>query len=285
MNLMQTAAWALAATLTLTPAIGETREPDNLAAIQREARIVADVMRSALRNELKNTRITTVNAEYLPRQGVLVSVKMSAPWLEIDKSESTIQINGNNIDLEQIPAMVENILADLQIDVTPYEPEALDDLRALRAEQRQLRLEQRRIRSDLRRDRRELVRAEGDAERRRVEEQIAERERDLAAVDAEYEALARDIETQYDDLRDYRVGTSEPPEPPTPPGWDTVIAQSACDYGATLKSLSSDNYLTVALRRGDTNEYFAFKMDDVKACNSGDMRTERLLELAYQYQG
>ena len=41
----------------LTPAASLAREPDNLAEIQREARIVADVMRSAMRSELKDVRV------------------------------------------------------------------------------------------------------------------------------------------------------------------------------------------------------------------------------------
>ncbi len=271
----------------LTPAASLAREPENLEAIQREARIVADVMRSAMRGELKDVRVTSVSAEYLPRQGVLVSVKMNAPWLQIDNNDATIQINGNNIDLEQIPSMVENILADLQIDVTPYEPEALTELRALRAEQRALRLEQRQIRSELRRQRRELVRIDDRAERQDAEDRIAELERELTAVDEQYDMLSADIDQQYDDIKDYRESTSPPP-PPAPPGdspWDQLVARNACDYGATLKTLSSENYLTIAMRQGDTNEYYAFKMDHVYDCSRGDMSSERLLELAYQYKG
>ena len=271
----------------LTPAASLAREPDNLAEIQREARIVADVMRSAMRSELKDVRVTSVNAEYLPRQGVLVSVKMNAPWLQIDNDDATIQINGNNINLEQIPSMVENILADLQIDVTPYEPEALTELRALRAEQRALRLEQRQIRSELRQQRRELVRIDGNAERSAAEARIEDLEKDLVGVDAQYEALSADIDRQYDDIKDYRLSTA-PPAPPATPGdspWHNLVARSACDYGATLKTLSSENYLTIAMRHGDTNEYYAFKMDDVYSCSRGDMSSDRLLELAYQYKG
>ena len=271
----------------LMPAASLAREPDNLAEIQREARIVADVMRSAMRGELKDVRVTSVNAEYLPRQGVLVSVKMNAPWLQIDNNDATIQINGNNIDLEQIPSMVENILADLQIDVTPYEPEALTELRALRAEQRALRLEQRQIRSELRRLRRELVRIDDRSARSDMEDRIEVLERELAGVDKQYEMLSADIDQQYDDIKDYRQSTSPPPPPATPGDspWDELVARAACDYGATLKTLSSENYLTIAMRQSDSSDYFAFKMDHVYSCSRGDMSSDRLLELAYQYRG
>lgn len=273
----------LVGALTL-PGHALAREITDLDAIQREARIVADVMKAALRSELTDgVRVTSVHAEYLARQGVLVSVRLNAPWLTINDNDSSIAIAGE-INLDEIPSMVENILADLQIEVSPYEPEALEALRALRSEQRELRLEQRGIRAKLREKRRALVRAEDDGDREDVQEDIADLERELLAVDAQYDALAKDIDIQYQELRDYRSGAREPaPQPKA--DFDALIARSACDYGATLKSLGADNFLTIALRRDGHNEYYAFKMDHVFSCSRGDMRTERLLDLAYRYAG
>jgi len=78
---------ALAGLLTLPSA--SARDIDNLDDLLREARIVADVMKSALRTELRDgVRVTSVSAEYLARQGVLVSVKLNAPWLVINDGES-----------------------------------------------------------------------------------------------------------------------------------------------------------------------------------------------------
>ena len=280
----------LLACLTLAlPTIATAREIDNLAEITREARIVADVMKSALRNELSNgIRVTSVSAEYLAKQGVLISVRLNAPWLTINNGDAAIAINGQ-INLEEIPSMVENILSDLQIDLSPYEPESLETLRELRAEQRDLRLEQRDIRAQLRTLRRELVRADESSERQKVQRQIENLERELVAVDTQYDALAKDIDIQYKSLRDYRdrVDTPESPNPPATQSIDidALVARTVCDYGATLKSLGSEDYLTVALRRENSTRYFAFKMDYVDSCGRGDMRAERLQERAYTYDG
>ena len=284
---MKTAHWIVGC-LTLCLATAATgREIENLAEINREAKIVADVMKSALRSELsKDIRVTSVTAEYLAKQGVLISVRLNAPWLTITDGDSNIQINGQ-INLDEIPSMVENILSDLKIDLSPYEPESLETLRELRAEQSDLRLEQRDIRSQLRTLRRELVRADNSEEQMTVQQQIENLERELAAVDSQYDALAQDINEQYQSLRDYRQRVDTPEVPRTPPtktmDIDELIAKSACDYGATLKSLGSEDYLTVALRRDNSTRYFAFKMDYVDSCGSGDMRFERLLERAYIY--
>ena len=261
------------------------RELDNLEALQRETRIAADVMRAVLRDQLpKGIRATTVNAEYLAHQGVLLSIKLNTPWLVINDNETKFAFNGQ-IDLQDIPAMVENILAELQIDVAAYEPEVIDTIRELRDEQRELRMEQRELRSLLRNTRRELVRADSDKERRDLEKDIAEIERELQAAYAQYETLNRDIDAQYNVLKDYRGAV--PPSQDTPPVPPTqlsdIIATTVCDYGATLRSLDDHHYLTVALRREHNAEFYVFEMAAVFDCSHGDIDAERLLELALRY--
>ena len=274
---------ALLSGVLLASAGALAKTPKNIDAIQREARIVADVMKSALRSELRDDlRVTGVTAEYLVRQGVLISVKMNTPWLAFTEGQPSIEINQQ---VYQIPTMVENILSDLQIDISPYEPEALEGLRALRSEQRELRLEQREIRGKLRENRRELVRANNDEKRQDVELEIVDLERELEAVDAQYDALAQDIDTQYQELRDYRGGPSTPHKSAIPADFNALVSRTACDYGGTLKALSSEDYLTIALRRDETTQYYAFKMDHIYSCGRGDMAAERLLELSYQYDG
>lgn len=269
---------------------GSAREPDNLEDIQREARIVKDVMQSALRQELRgNTRVTQVQAEYLPRQGVLVSVTMNTPWLHFDdKGEPTFEFHGN-ISIPEIPAMVTNILQDLQLNVSPYEPEALEELRDLRDEQRDLRMSSREKRSELRSQRRALVRAEDGKESEEVEREIKQLEEELALLDKQYETLSRDIEAHYQRLRQAPPPpapqpASEAPAPMLPEELDAVFAQAVCDYGATLKSLRGDEYLTLAVRRGKQSEYLAFRMEQVNECSRNNMSAERLLNAAYRYK-
>ena len=111
-------------------------------------------------------------------------------------------------------------------------------------------------------------------------------ERELQALESQSNALSADIDRQYEELRDYRGGPTTP-APPTEPGREvsSIIAQAVCDYAATLKSLDDDHFLTVAVRRDEVTKYYAFQMEEVRSCNRGDVRTERLLELAYQYEG
>lgn len=269
--------------LCVLPTVSMAREIPNIDAINRETRIVADVIKSSLRSEIDGqVRVTSVSGEYLAKQGVLISVRLNAPWLTIADGDSAIEINGH-INLDEIPSMVENILADLQIEVSPYEPEALDELRNLREEQRELRSDQRKLRTKLRERRRALVRATEDDDREDVQVKIDDLERELLAVDAQYNALAKDIDIQYKELRDYRGGYKEPSEEISDTNYPLLMAKAACDYGSTLKSLSSENYLTFAVRRDENADFYAFKMDHIHSCNGGDMKVEKLLELAFQY--
>lgn len=277
--------------LTLMLSIAATtsaRVPDDLEQIQRETRIVQEVLQSALRQELRGElRVTRVEAEYLAQQGVFIEVTLNTPWLKIDdRGEPTFQFHGD-ISIPEIPAMVTNILQDLQINVAPYEPEALEELRELRDEQRELRMEGREHRAELRAKRRELVREQDEDDRQELQQEITQIEKQLELIDQQYDALTLEIEQHYAQLRAKPV---PPPAPQvataaTPPDVDTVLSQAVCDYGSTLKALHSEDYITLAVRKGRNSRYLAYRMDHIKECSRGNIKAERLLQLAYQYEG
>ena len=276
----------LLATTLVAPT--HAREIADLQDIQRETRIVSDVMRSALRDQLNGeVRVTSISAEYLARQGVHVSVTLNTPWLKInDGGETTFDFHGD-VRMVEIPEMVSNILNDLQLNIPPYEPEALEDLKALREEQRELRRDSRELRSDLREKRRELVRADDSDKEEDLKNQIASLEKQLQTVEVQYNELTSEIDTTYDELKAPTVrapATQVVKNPKEPLDVPLTVAQTACDYGALLKSLNSDEFLTISVRRSKTIEYFAFEMDHVRQCSRDNMRVDRLLALAYQYQ-
>ncbi len=259
------------------------RVPDNLQAIQREARIVADVIKSALRQEGGDSlRVSSVEAQYLADQGVLLTVNLNTPWLGMeDRGEAW---NYGRIAIPEIPQMVEDILNDLQINIPPYEPEALEELRDLRGEQRSLRQEQRKIRAELRKQRREMARSDDADKRRDLAEEIRDSEAELEELDHQYDDLARDIDLQYQQLRNYQEGGPPPANAPAP-DMDVLIARTACDYGGTLNSLHEQQYLTISLRRGQSLKFYAFKMQHINQCSRRNIQPEQLLRDSFQYEG
>ena len=278
----------LSAVATIFAAPADAREIADLQDIKRETRIVSDVIRSSLRDQLNgDVRVTSISAEYLARQGVHVSVTLNTPWLKIDGSgEPSFDFHGD-VRVVEIPEMVSNILNDLQLNIPPYEPEALEDLKALREEQRELRRDSRELRSDLREKRRDLVRADHGHEEEELKEEIASLEKQLQTVEVQYNELTSEIDATYDELKAPSVrapATQVVKNQQEPVDVPLTIAQTACDYGSLLKSLKSDEFLTISIRRSKSVEYFAFQMDHVRECGRDNMRAERLLTLAYQYE-
>lgn len=280
------AATLLPAALLCSAPFSHAEVPNNIEDIKRESRIFNDVLGAALRQQLRgDTRVTQMRTDYLPHQGVLISMTLNTPWLKYDSNgEPQFEFHGE-ISLPEIPAMVSNILQDLQLNASPYEPESLEELRALREEQRSLRSESRSKRSELRAQRRLLARSEGRQERQHVENEVETLEKELNLLEEQYEALSNEIEMHYDALRD----APEPPPAPQPANQsqpqlepDEVFAQAICDYGQTLKSLRANEYLTLAVRRGQQSEYFVFRMDEVKRCTGSNGAT-RLLANATRY--
>ncbi len=165
------------------PAAAHARTVPELEKIQRELRVAEEVLGAALRDHVEDRmKISQVHAQYLARQGVLVSVNVTTPWISFrTPGENTLEIEADLQRLNEIPEMVHDILSQLDITIAPYQPEELEELRSLRDEQRSLREEQRRLRSRLREQRRALVRAQGSDERESIARGLPELEAELAA--------------------------------------------------------------------------------------------------------
>ncbi|MEZ5557354.1 MAG: hypothetical protein R3E86_02230 [Pseudomonadales bacterium] len=275
----------MALALCLIAATAAARTPDDLDSISKELRIGADVFRSALTAALPaGTRLARVEADYLAHQGALLTLDLATPWLSLDADDNArIDARVGLDSLDQLPDMVQDVLAELQIDIAPYAPEDLAELRQLRGSQRDLRAEARDVRARRRAAERELARLEAhdqEPERRdALRAEIEVLDKDLAAIDGEYEALDADITRVYaaaggSDRSDAGAADQQLSE---------AIGEAVCSYGATFRSLGSQQYLTVLVRRPEHKRVFVFKMEHVNDCRRGDGDAARLLERSDQY--
>ncbi|MCZ6643139.1 MAG: hypothetical protein O7F71_16310, partial [Gammaproteobacteria bacterium] len=64
---------------------------------------------------------------------------------------------------------------------------------------------------------------------------------------------------------------------------DAAVAQTACNYGSTFKSLDSEQFLTVAVKQRQLTKFFVFQMEYIDACSRGDIDSGELLERSYVY--
>lgn len=267
----------LLAVASLSPA----RTVDNLDTLLQELQIARDVFQSAMTHAVgPRLRITGVNAEYLPQQGVLVSMNVVQPWIDVDQfTERSIELGNEVQTLHDVPELVYEIMTELNMAIAPYDPELLDELRELREEQRVVRSAQRNLRSQLREARRDKNRAADGAQE--LDEHIAELEVELDGLVDEYEALNKDIDMLYSQLQERR---RQPDGQAAPANLDSAVAETACNYGDTFKSLDGQRFLNVAISVKDSTSYYAFRMENVHACRRGDISVERLLEQAWSYQ-
>ena len=285
MSLLRSCALALIVLplTTLTAATTQATEVENWSTLRKEVDVSTDVLAAALRRELGDElNVNAVEGQYLAQQGVLFSLTLSEPWLVIDQNSSGTQVHIDaDLDLEEIPRMVHDILAELQINVTPYEAEDLSELRELRQEQRELRAEQRELRSLLRKARRELIRAREADRREHLEQQIEAYQTELAASDEAYAALDADIEAQYDRLKS---PDRDPRQKSDALDADLAVSAAVCDAAATLKSLDSEHYVTVTLRQGGSMKSITYRMEHVTDCREGKLDPSNLLANAWVYE-
>ena len=271
---------AIAASLSVSS--GHTRTVDNLDPIVREMEIAKDVFRSSILNSVsEELRIASVEAQYLAKQGVLISINVVRPWFSVNKSGQHITIDADFGNLAEIPEVVQKIFADLDISVPRYNPEELEELRELREEQRGLRKEERELRAKTRVKRREMVRADDTDEREDIAEDINDLERELKGVEAQIDAVNSDLDAQYQRLSEVRTKSSIPN---TQLNMDVAVAETACNYGSTFKTLGPQQFLTVAVNQRDQTRYFVFKMEHIGACRRGDIDPGQLLDRSYVYE-
>jgi len=267
--------------LSLSAAAAGARSVDEMEQMNSELDIARDVFRSAMSHAVgSRLRVTGVNVEYLPEQGVLVSMSVVQPWIDVDAfTDRSIDLTSEVETLQDVPELVYEIMTELNMAIAPYDPELLGELRDLRDEQKVVRSAQRNLRSQLRETRRAKNRAENDASE--LDEHIVELEAELDALVNDYESLNAEIEDLYAALQERR---REPADQATAMNIDQAAAQSACSYGDTFKSLDSQEFLNLVVRLSEATHYYTFKMENVYECRRGDINSERLLERAWHYQ-
>ena len=263
------------AALSMAAWSAQAKEPNDLDQIKREIKIAEDVIEAALRAKLEDVfRVSDVEANYLANQGVLVNVTLTNRSVTHD-----IEITG----LDQIPTVVQNILNKVQIEIEPYEPEELAELRELREEQRQIRNQQRNVRRDLRSMRSQLSRANSD-DTDEIEDEIARLADELANLEHDYAILETDIDHQYERVREARRMPEVEPASPEFTDVADAISRVACDYGATLRSLRNDENLSFIVNERRFDTVLVYRQRDIIDCQRETIQASQLRERAFVYQ-
>jgi hypothetical protein len=256
-------------------------------ALARELNIMREILRTASDStKTRSARVSAVTAHYLEGQGVLFRASLRDHNVRVARY--------GDIDLSKVPDFVSDIMADVRLSIPYFASEELEALRELREEQRDLREEQRDIKRKLRESSRKYGTAVArDRETEDIEEKIAELEADLETLDKQYDELAAEIELEHERFREEREGRYEQRRTDrrqTYAALETLLLQTLCDYGGTLKSLPSNEHVNLLIenvRRENGDEFdrvYVFEKKDVLACQEQSIDLAKLRERGTVYE-
>ena len=217
-----------------------------------------------------------VEAGYLAAQGVLVIVDLASPWYRLDARD--VDLAPELSSLEQIPDMVHEILAEMNLGLSRGEVAELQALRSIRDQQQALRAEQRALRARLRELRRERLRAPPDRAQS-LSRQIDALDSELAAADARERALAAEAGSLRVDIDGQPAAAPAAVDRQT---LDAAVAGVVCRHGAGVELRDDPGRFNVVVRQADSTRYYVFPLDRVRACADDPAA---LLEDGLRYDG
>lgn len=251
--------------------------PAGYEGIAQELRLGREALRSTLEDTLpEGVTLVELETGYLAAQGLLVIADLARPWYR----RGTLDLDADLSGLEEIPDMVHEILRELDLGLSRQQVDELEELRGLRDAERAARAEQRAIRGQLRELGRRRLLAEG-AEARTLEGEIDTLEAELADA----AARERDLEHRAERRVSERPpgGTATPAPPPA--AVDRAVAEALCRHGGAFGFAGDDEYANVVVRNGQESRYYVFTMTRVRACGTGDIEPQTLLERSLHYGG
>lgn len=256
----------------------------NFERAQKELKIMTKIFETSLDDSKQSrTRFLSsqeTSATYLAKQGMVFSFNFgrnsfqsAGDWAAFGEGvgnlvgEIASEVGNAFIEAPTAPEAV----VDLEDYFSVYQDriEAQEAMREKLSEQReQVREMQREIR------RAEREQREAEREKRTVENLKRDLEKKLSKLEKkkdEYNKMMKEYREKRD--QKYLANSKKKSE---------AILTTLCDYGATLKSLNKDEYVTIIFKNyvDDKDQVYVFENRDVKSCGS----TKELLNSAISYQ-
>lgn len=275
---------------------------ENFEGIDKDVTIMSQILTGAFKadDQCKRCRI---KAHYLAEQGVVFFISMPRVYgtgtrIGVgDLSDLDIpDVEG----LEHIPAIVEEALASVQIELSGTDPyiytgdnnqnryitirrvgrETLEAIREVRRERREIEREisEREIR---------LIHEDDDEVRREAQKEVAELEEKLAKVEAKEEKLETAVKKSRQEAQDKRekaMAEIRKAREAQQRSVETLVLQTFCDYGSTLRNLPIDEHVSLVFedsREGDT--VYVLKHDEIDQCSNG-AEGLKASAIAYRFQ-
>ena len=275
----------------------QAREPENLAALADEMAVLERVLGEAMKSEISGLvgslydlqalhgqtrvhlerwlqeRVHTIRAEYLARQGILVSLQLGGmPSI-------------NNLPSSLITTLARTGGTGWQGFVGSLKPDDFAGLKRLVDELDETRLKH----GELTRDSHLVLRRASEGGK---PTHVGDRVRqEISALHARDRELQSDIDDEIDRLR--RSLLVDPAQEGSTDDMHSALLQAVCDY-AVLKSLPDGEHLTLKVNQvksprelaqtGPQATYYVLAKRDIVECRQGSIDAGELRNRAYVYR-
>ncbi|WP_196141151.1 hypothetical protein [Aliikangiella sp. G2MR2-5] len=255
---------------------------------QKELKIMSKIFEASLtenKDRRKNVFFTTKpKATYLAKQGMVFSFNFgrtsfehASDWAAFGEGvgalvgEIASDVGSALAEIPEAPPVPEiNIMTEEYIeDFAEAYGHRMEVLEKMREENRMQREKVRELQREIRSIERDAERDSSESERlkRKLESKLESLEKQMREYKKSME--------EYRQKRDAKYTESQRKK-------SDALLTTLCDYGSTLRSLKSDEYVTLIFENYENNkdQVYVFEYDDVKNCDSG----RDLLKRAISYQ-
>ncbi len=262
---------------------------------EKELKIMSKIFDTSLSEaKLSNRRFPgserNTEAIYLAKQGMVFSFNFNQSrfgsgeeWAEFGEGIGQLvgsisaEIAQSFSDIEITPDVpraprVPRVAADWEDNVEAYE-EYQELMENLRDEQRDQREQVRDLQRSIR-DTERQARRQQEVDSKQLKETKTRLKEKMKVLEKKIKIYS-DTREKYEEERraKYRVNTKKKSD---------LITSTLCDYGSTLRSLKSNEHVTLIFKNyeNDKDQVYVFNYNDVKSCSSKD----KLLKKAVSYQ-
>lgn len=272
--------------------------------MRKDISVMSQIIRGAFDDEADCRRCRVkVEGSYLAEQGAIFTITPSQIHFRIGAGGSDRWEGFDNWeftsmdDLAEIPAMVTEILAEIDIDLgggrrygTRGGDERIID-RESRGRMRALSREKRHLEEEMRDIEIGLIHAE-DEEREEQEERLAEIGRRVESLQEKRQKLDELLEQRRSDQKKRRLEEQDKVASRVLQRlleFENLILATFCDYGTNLKSVPEDEHVTVILQNtarsqsSPRSKIYVFKKKDLVACQGDSIASNELKQRAIVY--
>lgn len=285
---------AAAGVLVSQPTTAEESFPK----LKDQLEIFTEILETAAKQEDK-LPLTSVRYSYLRDQGVVLRAHLGAsrwsfvvPQVEEPPMPPEAPEMGKFARDLQLDEVVEQGLRSAHRILSKLSGEYSDEWFELTEAQRDLEWEMRDVRRQID-DMEFALRNADDAKAEEIRQSIQEQQQELTQLRnkkdelrQESEKLKKELVEKREKIEQERLQTRDQLVKRA----ETLITQTLCDYGVTLKALDDDEFISVVLEGADNSRgevrqerVYMFSVDDVRQCSSSEDAAQLLNTAAPYY--